>query len=103
MSDPTRNRAQAEGAEPVNVIRIRLYERLMEAQDQIAQARYTRGASDESVLAAMDAAEVGISDDERAEDLYLASLAAYVEALGGRLELHAVFPEETIVVRRERP
>jgi hypothetical protein len=86
----------------VNLTRIRLYERLMEAQEQIAQSRYARGASDDSVLAAMEAAEVGIADADRAEDLYLASLTAYVEALGGRLELHAVFPEEAIVVKREQ-
>jgi hypothetical protein len=71
---------------------------MMEAQEQIAEARYARGAAHESVLAAMDAAEAGISDAERTHDLYLSSLAAYVEALGGHLELHAVFPDETVVV-----
>jgi hypothetical protein len=30
----------------------------------------------------------------------LASLLAYVEALGGRLEIRAVFPDDTIVVKR---
>lgn len=84
----------------MNDARVRLYERLMEAQEQIAHARYAHGVSDHAVLAAMDAAEA-LSDEQRREDLYLSTLAAYVEALGGRLELLAVFSEETVVIERE--
>lgn len=85
----------------MNEPRVKLYEQLMQAQEQIAQARYARGASHERVLGALDAAEKAVTEDERREDLYLSSLAAYVEALGGRLEIRAVFPDETIVVKRE--
>jgi hypothetical protein len=42
-----------------------------------------------------------MSDDERREDLYLSALKYYVEALGGRLEVRAVFGDEAVVVRRE--
>lgn len=55
----------------------------------------------ETVLAAMDAAETQVPEELRREDLYLASLAAYVEALGGRLEIRAVFPDSTIVLKRD--
>lgn len=85
--------------EPVNEARVELYERLMQAQEQIAHARYARGVAHETILAAMDAAETQISEAERREDLYLSSLSAYVEALGGRLEMRAVFPDEAIVVK----
>jgi hypothetical protein len=81
-------------------MRVRVYERLMEAQEQIAHARYARGVAHDVVLAAMDAAETAPSEVERREDLYLSSLSAYVEALGGQLELRAVFPDEVIVVKR---
>ena len=84
---------------PVNEMRVRLYEQLMEAQERIAQARYAGGVDDAAVLAALDAAETGISEQQRREDLYLASLAAYVAALGGRLEVRAVFGDESVVVR----
>ncbi|MHB1835029.1 MAG: hypothetical protein ACYCXW_08690 [Solirubrobacteraceae bacterium] len=84
----------------MNETRVRLYEQLMEAQEQIAHARYARGIPHEAVLAAMDAAETRPSESERREDLYLSALSAYVQALGGRLELRAVFPEETIEVKR---
>lgn len=99
MSDSTRDGDESRRQEPVNELRVRLYAQLMEAQERIAQARYARGVGDAAVVAALDAAESGISDEERREDLYLASLAAYVGALGGRLEVRAVFDEESVVVR----
>lgn len=35
---------------------------------------------------------------ERREDLYLSTLRGYVEALGGKLELAAVFPDGRIAI-----
>jgi hypothetical protein len=84
----------------VNEARVKLYERLMAAQEQIAKARYAHGVADELVVGAMDAAQTALSESDRREDLYLSSLSAYVNALGGHLEIRAVFPEETIVVQR---
>jgi hypothetical protein len=85
----------------VNEARVRLYESLMQAQEQIAQARYARAVRHEAVLAALDAADTQVADDAKREDVYLASLSAYVAALGGRLEIRAVFSDEAIVVNRE--
>jgi hypothetical protein len=81
-------------------MRAKLYERLMEAQDQVAQALYRRGVSDEQVQAALDVADERLSEDERREDLYLSALTGYVEALGGRVEVRAVFGDDVVVVRR---
>jgi hypothetical protein len=103
MSEPTSSSADASRQKPVNEARVKLYEQLMEAQEVIAHARYAHGVSDESVAAAMDAAEMGPSEADRREDLYLSSLAAYVSALCGSLEIRAAFPEDTIVVRRDPP
>jgi hypothetical protein len=83
----------------VNDKRAELYERLFEAQELIAHARYRRGVEHAVVAAALDAADERISDDERREDLYLAALTYFVEALGGRLEVRAVFEDEATVVR----
>jgi hypothetical protein len=84
----------------VNEARARLYERLMEAQERIAHACYGRGITDEEVQAALDASDERLSEDERREDLYLSALAHYVDALGGRLEVRAVFGDEAVVVHR---
>ncbi len=82
-------------------MRAGIYERLMKAQDQIARAQYKRGVAHETVVAALDTADERLSEDERREDLYLSALAHYVEALGGRLEVRAVFDDESILVRRQ--
>jgi hypothetical protein len=81
-------------------MRAELYRRLMEAQQEIAVAVYRRGVSDGAVQAALDAVDEGLSEDERRQDLYLAALARYVGALGGRLEVRAVFGDEAILVHR---
>jgi hypothetical protein len=84
----------------VNETRSAIYERLMEAEERIAHALYKRGVSHEVVLAALDAVDEGLSEEQRREDLYLSALAYYVEALGGRIEVRAVFGDEEILLRR---
>jgi hypothetical protein len=39
-----------------------------------------------------------VSRVENAADLYVSTLARYVEALGGHLELTAVFPDQVVPV-----
>lgn len=78
--------------------RIYVYERLMAAEDAIAQARYARGVDHAAVEAALDAADTGPTPAERGENLYLSALEHYVASLGGRLELRAVFPDETVTI-----
>jgi hypothetical protein len=82
-------------------MRAAIYERLMEAQERIAHALYKRGVSHEVVSEALDAVDERLPDPERREDLYLSALALYVEALGGRLEVRAVFGDDVILVRQE--
>ncbi|HET9102626.1 MAG TPA: hypothetical protein VFN55_04680 [Solirubrobacteraceae bacterium] len=92
-------------AEPgaLDEARIAVYTRLLDAQDTIAQDRYAHGVGDEAVQAALDAADQGPSAAERREDLYVSALAHYVRALGGRLEIHAVFAESAVVLDPGRP
>jgi hypothetical protein len=101
MSEPTRSWKDVFSEEPVNAVRARLYEQLMEAQERIAQLLYRTGVRDEVVEAALDHAEEALTEDERREDLYLSALAHYVTALGGRVEVRAVFGDEAVVVRSE--
>jgi hypothetical protein len=82
-------------------MRAEIYERLMEAEERVAHSLYKRGVSHDDVLAALDAIDERMSEDERREDLYLSALAHYLEALGGRLEVRAVLGGEEILLRRE--
>jgi hypothetical protein len=101
VSEPTRSSKDFQADESVNESRVEIYKRLMEAQERIAHALYRRGVSNDIVQEALDTADERLSDVERREDLYLAALAHYVDALGGRLEVRAIFGDEPIVVRRE--
>jgi hypothetical protein len=85
----------------VNQPRAGIYERLMDAQERIARARQKQGVDHAVVRAALDQADEELSDDDRREDLYLASLAHFVRALGGQLEVRALFPDQAVVIRRE--
>jgi hypothetical protein len=93
VSEPTRRWEDVVAENPVNEARARIYERLLEAQELIAHGRYARGVPDPVVRAALDAVDERITPEERREDLYLAALSHYVGALGGRLELAAVFDD----------
>jgi hypothetical protein len=73
----------------------------MEAEERIAQALYRQGVSHDAVLAALDGVDERMSADERRDDLYVSALAHYVAALGGRLEVRAVFDAEEILLRQE--
>ena len=90
LNRPTPNQCALDKA------RIAVYARLLEAEDVIAQDRYAHGVSDETVQAALDACDEGPSDAERREDLYFSALHHYVRALGGRLEIRAVFGADVV-------
>jgi pyruvate/2-oxoglutarate dehydrogenase complex dihydrolipoamide acyltransferase (E2) component len=100
LSEPRSSETDADRDEPVDRMRAELYRRLMEAQEQIAHVLYRRGVSQDDVLAALDAVDEEISSDQRREDLYLSGLEHYVAALGGRIEVRAVFGKDEILVHR---
>jgi len=55
------------------------------------EARAERRLTPRDVAAALDVAQANVSRVERQDDLYLSKLEECVAALGGHLELHAVF------------
>ncbi len=67
----------------------------MEAEAALDQIRRRRGVRETAIADAVDAS-LAAQDD----CLYLSTLSRYVGELGGRLELRAVFPDETIVLPR---
>jgi hypothetical protein len=88
-------------ANPVNERRVAAYQRLLEAGEQISQARHRRGESWDTIEAARAASELSDAEVPVEPDLYLTTLTRFVAALGGHVEVRAVFPDETITVRRE--
>jgi transcriptional regulator with XRE-family HTH domain len=51
----------------------------------------------------LDVTQENVSQIERGEaDVRLSTLSRYIEALGGRLEVNAAFPEETVALKMGR-
>ncbi len=86
---------------PVSEKRVAAYERVMDAEQLIAEARYRRGVSHAAITDALAVSERDGSDTTQEDDAYLSILGRYVEALGGYLEVRAVFPEEAITLLRQ--
>jgi hypothetical protein len=68
----------------------------MEAQHTIANARTRVGVTDVEVDRALEAAEPENPEALSEEELYLGMLTRFVTALGGRLEVSAVFGEDPV-------
>lgn len=89
------------GQRPLNEERVATYKRLMEAEVRLADLRRRRGVSQATIARALDVSQPNVSRVEQEDDVYLSTLARYIAALGGHLEVQAVFPDETITVLRE--
>ena len=83
---------------PLNEARVAMYRWLMDAEERLDPLRRRRGVEETAFGEALEAGE-----DSAAPDLYLATVAEYVAALGGHLEVRAVFPEETVTLLRDPP
>ena len=66
----------------------------------LAEIRERRSLTQVDVARVMQTSQASVSKLERREDLYLSTLRGFVEALGGRLELSAVFPDGRIEIAR---
>ena len=66
----------------------------------LAEIRERRGLTQVDVARVLQTSQASVSKLERREDLYLSTLRGFVEALGGRLELSAVFADGRIEIAR---
>ncbi len=81
---------------PIDETRVAAYELLMEAQHRIATALARAGATDAQIDTALEACEPPHPELLAPEELYFGTLSRFVDALGGRLDVSAVFGEERI-------
>lgn len=85
-------------ADPERRARIEQREQAIEAELTISKLREARGATQESVAERMNVTQSNVSHFERNPNIFLRSLASYVEALGGRLEVRAVFADQIVTL-----
>lgn len=85
-------------ADPVRRARIEVEKQAMRDAIALAELRKQRGTTQTNLAEALDVTQANISRIEHEEDLYLSTLRDYVAALGGELELVAVFPDATVTL-----
>jgi DNA-binding XRE family transcriptional regulator len=71
---------------------------VIEAELRLAALRKHRKASQAVVAKKLKVSQSNVSQLERGADPRLSTVAGYVDALGGRLEVLAVFDDETVPI-----
>lgn len=89
------------GQRPLNEGRVAAYKRLMDAELRLSELRAKRGLSQSAIADALAVSQPNVSRIEQEDDVYLSTLARYVAALGGHIEVRAVFPDETVTLLSE--
>jgi len=93
---PFRTLAEQVVATPEGRERVETYRRLMDAVITLHRLREERGLTQVQVAEVLDVTQGNVSRLERSEDLYVSTLSRYVAAVGGHLELTAVFPDQVV-------
>jgi predicted transcriptional regulator len=60
--------------------------------------REARGATQRQIAEAWDVSQANVSQIERTQDIFLSTLSKYIAALGGQIEIRAIFPDEVITL-----
>jgi DNA-binding XRE family transcriptional regulator len=79
--------------------RIDQYRREEEREHTLAELRRARNMTQASLANSLGMTQPGISRIEQQTDVYLSTLRSYIEALGGSLELTAVFSDGAVPIK----
>jgi DNA-binding XRE family transcriptional regulator len=85
-------------ADPERRARIEAIKRAMDDVIALSKLRAERGLTQQEVAETLGVSQANISQIERREDLYLSTLREYVAAIGGELEVRAIFPEGAVTL-----
>ena len=69
---------------------------LIAEEATLRQVREARARSQEAVAQKLHIKQAAVSKLERRTDMYLSTLRSYIEAMGGKLEIIARFPDQTV-------
>ena len=87
---------------PIDPDQLAVQERIVDAELRLGHLdlgaiRRTRAVSQSAVAVALDVSQPNVSRIEQGDDLRLSTLGRYIAALGGRLEITAVFDDGSAV------
>lgn len=74
----------------------------MIAEMPLQELRQARKLSQEALATKLTTKQANISRIERRTDMYISTLRSYVEAMGGKLEITARFPDGTVEINQFR-
>jgi DNA-binding XRE family transcriptional regulator len=66
------------------------------------ELRTARHLTQQQLAMTLDMSQAAVSQLEQRTDIYLSTLENFVEAMGGRLEMYAVFPDGKVKLGLER-
>jgi predicted XRE-type DNA-binding protein len=69
---------------------------LVDAVQALTALREARGVTQAEIAEAWETTQSNVSRFEHAQETYLSTLIRYAAALGGRLELRVVFPDQVV-------
>jgi transcriptional regulator with XRE-family HTH domain len=80
--------------------RVRVAARAAALRDEMTleELRKARALSQDEVADALGVGQPAIAKLEKRADVHVSNLRRYVEALGGSLEITAIFPEKSVVI-----
>ena len=68
----------------------------------LEQIRAKRELTQVAVAKKMGVKQAAVSKMERQGDMYMGSIKKLVAAMGGTIEIHAVFPDQTVLIKFEK-
>lgn len=68
------------------------------AEMPLQELRQARHFTQEALARTLNSNQALVSKLERRADMYVSSLRSYIEAMGGQLEIMALFPEGAVVI-----
>jgi DNA-binding XRE family transcriptional regulator len=84
--------------DPVRRARIDERKRAIDNALALAALRTDRAISQRQMARTLGVSQANVSRIEHEEDVYLSTLRKYVAALGGQIEVTAIFPDERVTL-----
>ena len=86
-------------ADPARAARVDAHRREILAELTLAELRKARALTQVQLAQALDTTQGGVSRIEHQTDIFVSTLRSYIEALGGRLDVIAVFGDDSVRIR----
>lgn len=84
---------------PESIQRAKMRANAMREEMPLNELRRARGLSQKTLAAALHVEQPAIAKLERHTDMYLSTLRAHIEAMGGVLEIIARFPDGAVKIQ----